>query len=119
MMIGLLCGASGFAIYGYAPVGSLFLAGVPVMAIWGFAQPSMSALMSSQVGADSQGQLQGANAGMTGLSGLIGPWVFALTFAFAIDPSKGLLVPGMPFYLAAAVMIIAAVVGLGVADSRS
>jgi MFS transporter, DHA1 family, tetracycline resistance protein len=88
--------------------------GVPIMAFWGLAQPSISSLMSQEVGPDSQGKMQGANAGMLGLSGLVGPWIFALTFAFAIDPSKGLMIPGMPFYLAAAVMLIALVVGVGV-----
>jgi MFS transporter, DHA1 family, tetracycline resistance protein len=114
LLIGLLFGALGFAIYGFAPTGALFLLGVPVMAVWGLAQPSMSALMSREVGPDQQGKLQGANAGMMGLSGLVGPWVFALTFAFAIDPTKGMMIPGMSFYLAALVMLIALGVGLGV-----
>ncbi len=114
LLIGLVSGAIGFAIYGMAPTGALFLVGVPVMALWGFAQPSISALMSREVGPDAQGKLQGANAGMMGLSGLVGPWVFALTFAFAIDPAKGLMIPGMPFYMAAAVMFISLIVGFGV-----
>ncbi|MGL4490916.1 MAG: TCR/Tet family MFS transporter [Rhizobiaceae bacterium] len=114
LLIGLVSGAVGFAIYGIAPTGTLFLAGIPVMALWGFAQPSVSALMSREVGPDQQGKMQGANAGMTGLSGLIGPWAFALTFAFSIDPAKGLMIPGMPFYVATAVMLIAALVGFGV-----
>lgn len=114
MLIGLICGAIGFAVYGYAPTGAIFLVGIPIMALWGFAQPSMSALMSGYVGADEQGKLQGANASMMGLSGLVGPWAFALTFAFAIDPAKGVLVPGLPFYLAAAVMLIAFIIGFGV-----
>jgi MFS transporter, DHA1 family, tetracycline resistance protein len=117
LLFGLLFGAFGFAIYGYAPMGSLFLIGVPVMAFWGLAQPSISALMSREVGPDQQGKLQGANAGMMGLSGLVGPWVFALTFAFSIDPAKGLMIPGMPFYLATAVMVLAFVIGFGVRKS--
>jgi DHA1 family tetracycline resistance protein-like MFS transporter len=118
LLIGLVSGAVGFAIYGIAPTGTLFLVGVPVMALWGFAQPAISALMSREVGPDMQGKLQGANAGMMGLSGLVGPWAFALTFAFSIDPSKGLMIPGMPFYMAAAVMFIALVVGYGVRRAK-
>lgn len=114
MLTGLASGALGFAIYGYAPLGSIFLIGIPIMSVWGFAQPSMSALMSGHVGADQQGELQGANASMMGLSGLIAPWMFALTFAYAIDPAKGLLLPGLPFYLAAIVMLAALIVGVGV-----
>lgn len=118
MCIGLSAGAMGFAMYGYAPTGTMFLIGVPVMALWGFAQPSMSALMSARVGADEQGKLQGASASLMGLSGLAGPWIFALSFAYAIDPAKGLLVPGVPFYLAAGAMALALVVALGVVGRK-
>ncbi len=118
MCIGLSAGAMGFAMYGYAPTGTMFLIGVPVMALWGFAQPSMSALMSARVGADEQGKLHGASASLMGLSGLAGPWIFALSFAYAIDPAKGLLVPGVPFYLAAGAMALALVVALGVVGRK-
>ena len=114
MLSGLAAGAIGFAMYGYAPTGAMFLIGVPVMALWGFAQPSMSALMSARVEADEQGKLQGAAASLMALSGLAGPWVFALSFAYAIDPDKGLMVPGVPFYLAALALVAAFVLGIGV-----
>ncbi len=114
LLFGLVAGACGFAIYGFAPTGAMFLIGVPVMALWGFAQPSMSALMSERVEDDERGKLQGASASLMGLSGLAGPWVFALSFAYAIDPTKGLMVPGVPFYMAAGALAIAVFVALGV-----
>ncbi|MGB8816601.1 MAG: TCR/Tet family MFS transporter [Rhizobiaceae bacterium] len=114
LLFGLACGAAGFAIYGWAPSGALFLAGVPVMALWGFAQPSVSALMSARVAADEQGKLQGAAASLMGLSGLAGPWVFALSFAYAIDPAKGLMVPGLPFYMAGGALALAVLIAIGV-----
>ena len=114
LLIGLAAGALGFAIYGFAPTGALFLIGVPVMALLGFSRSSNSALMSRRVGADEQGKLQGAAASLMALSGLVGPWVFALTFAYAIDPAKGLMVPGLPFYLSAGAMALAVFVALGV-----
>ncbi len=114
MLFGLASGVMGFLIYAWAPTGGLFLLGVPVMALWGFAQPSISALMSERVAADEQGKLQGAAASLMGLSGLAGPWVFALSFAYAINPEKGLMVPGVPFYLAALALAVGLVIGLGV-----
>ena len=113
LAFGLLMGAVGFWIYGYAPTGAIFLIGVPVMALWGFAQPAATALMTHEVGADEQGRLQGANASLMGLSGLIAPWAFAMAFAFSIDPAKGLNVPGLPFYAAALLMAIGVVVAAG------
>ena len=62
---------------------------------------------------DEQGRLQGANASLMGLSGLIAPWAFAMAFAFAIDPAKGLNVPGLPFYAAALLLAIGVVVAAG------
>ena len=37
--------------------------------------------MSRHVGADEQGQLQGANASIPGIASMLGPGLFSLTFA--------------------------------------
>jgi MFS transporter, DHA1 family, tetracycline resistance protein len=118
LMLGLFMGAIGFWIYGFAPTGMLFLIGVPVMAMWGLAQPSASALMTREVEADEQGRLQGANASLMGLSGLAGPWLFALSFAYAVDPAKGLNVPGLPFYAAAVLMAVGVIAAAGLHGAR-
>ena len=39
LITGLLCGASGFAIYGLAPTPVLYCLGIPVMAFWGLPGP--------------------------------------------------------------------------------
>ncbi len=114
LLFGLTAGSLGFAIYGIAPTGTVFLVGVPVMALLGFSRSSTSALMTRRVGADEQGKLQGASASVMALSGLVGPWLFALTFAYSIDPAKGLLAPGLPFYLAATAMALSVLVAFGV-----
>src|SRR5271168_5359858 len=67
MAVGLTFGAAGFAIYGLAPTGALFWTGVPVMALWGIATPSLQAIMTGLVGPTEQGRLQGALASLTGL----------------------------------------------------
>ena len=107
LLIGLAFGALGFAIYGVAWNGALFLIGVPLMALWGFANPAAMALMSRHVGVDEQGQLQGANASIQGIANLIGPGLFSLVFAFAIRPELPVHLPGAPFALAAALLVAA------------
>src|SRR5262249_31913944 len=94
LLIGLFCGALGFAIYGVAPTGALFLIGVPVMSFWGLANPAIQGLMSRLVSASEQGQLQGANSSMTGIAGVIGPGLFTLSFSIAIDPTRSFHLPG-------------------------
>lgn len=108
MALGLTFGAAGFAIYGLAPTGAMFWIGVPVMALWGIATPSLQTLMTGLVDASEQGRLQGALASLTGLASLIGPTVFTQTFAAVVDTRAAWALPGMPFLLAAALVLAAA-----------
>jgi DHA1 family tetracycline resistance protein-like MFS transporter len=106
-LTGLTFGAVAFAIYGLAPRGTLFLAGVPVMAIWGLYGPSAQGLMTRRVAISEQGQLQGALMGLRGLSGLFSPFVFTFTFATFIGPRADLHLPGAPFLLASLLLVAA------------
>ncbi len=107
--IGLAFGATGMAIYGLAPSGAIFLAGIPVMALWGFAGPSAQSLMSQRVSPSEQGQLQGANSAMQAITGMIGPAPFTQAFAQAIGSGAGPHVPGVPFLIAAGMLVLAGV----------
>jgi len=108
-LTGLMFGAIAFTIYGLAPNGWLFLAGVPVMAIWGLYGPSAQGLMTRRVDASEQGQLQGAIMGLRGLSGLVSPVMFTFTFATFISSRSDLHLPGAPFLLAALLLVAALV----------
>ena len=104
---GLLAGAVGMAIYGLAPTGPLFWAGVPVMVFWGLSGPASQGLMTRLVSPSEQGQLQGAGASLTSVAGLLGPGVFAAIFAYSVGHA-----PSAPWLLAAAVLVAAAIVAL-------
>lgn len=118
MLLGLAAGATGFALYGFAATGLVFILAVPVMALWGFAQPSVSALMTREVGPEEQGRLQGVSASLNGLSGMLGPWAFAWSFAYAVDPAHGLNLPGLPFFAASFFMLAGIAIGLGIGRRR-
>lgn len=109
LLTGLLFGAAGFAFFGLATTGPMFLAGIPVMAIWGLSGPSLQSLMSRRVSGSEQGQLQGANGSIMGIAALLGPGVFTLIFAYAIGSGKGWNLPGAPFLLAALLLAAAAI----------
>jgi DHA1 family tetracycline resistance protein-like MFS transporter len=110
---GLLFGAAGFAIYGLAGRGSIFLIGIPVMAMWGLAGASGQALMTRRVSDTEQGQLQGALQGITAIAGLFGPSIFTFTFAHFIGP-----MPGAPFMLASAMLLAATAIGWAATRAR-
>ena len=111
MALGLTFGAVGFAIYGLAPTGPIFWIGVPVMALWAIATPSLQTIMTRLVDPTEQGRLQGALASLVGLGSLIGPTMFTQTFAAFISTRADLGLPGAPFLLAAALVIAATYVG--------
>ncbi|HWJ35150.1 MAG TPA: TCR/Tet family MFS transporter [Steroidobacteraceae bacterium] len=107
LAVGLTFGAVGFAIYGLAPTGPIFWIGVPVMALWGIATPSMQTIMTRLVDVTEQGRLQGALASLVGLASLIGPTVFTQTFAAFISARTDWVLPGAPFLLAALLVFVA------------
>ena len=113
-LTGLAFGAAAFALYGLAPTGALFLAGVPVMALWGLYGPSAQGIMSKRVSPREQGQLQGAVMGLRGLSGLISPFIFTFTFATFIGARADLHLPGAPFLLASLLLVAALVLAMRV-----
>jgi DHA1 family tetracycline resistance protein-like MFS transporter len=106
--LGLLFGAAGFAIYGLAPTGAWFWLGVPVMALWGIANPSAQGIMTHLVDPTEQGQLQGALSSIMGIASCIGPGLFTQSFAIAIGPRASWGIPGAPFLLASFVLVCAA-----------
>ncbi|MEK7687803.1 MAG: hypothetical protein AAB398_05295 [Pseudomonadota bacterium] len=111
MIVGLLFGAVGMAIYGLAPNGLWFWIGVPVMSLWGLAGPASQSLMSRLVGPSEQGQLQGANTALMSIAGIVAPGLFAVTFAYFIEPIPGRpQLPGAPYLLAALLLVVAAVI---------
>jgi MFS transporter, DHA1 family, tetracycline resistance protein len=118
LIVGLLFGAAGFAIYGIATSGAVFLIGIPVMALWGFANPSALGLMSARVSPQEQGQVQGANGSIAGIANMIGPGLFTQIFAAAISPDRSWQFPGAPFALAALMLLAAMVIAWRVTRER-
>jgi DHA1 family tetracycline resistance protein-like MFS transporter len=92
-----------------APTGLLFCLAIPLISLWGLSGPAAQGLMTRRVSPTEQGQLQGANGSLRGISGLIGPALFTFTFASFISPGTKLHLPGAPFLLAAGVLVVAMV----------
>ena len=110
LMVGLLAGWAAFSLFGLAPTTLLFMMAIPIQAFFGLVSPAMQALMSARIGADAQGQLQGALSSMRGVTGMIGPIVFTQIFARAIHHAS---LPGAPFLLAGAFVLGSLFIVLG------
>jgi DHA1 family tetracycline resistance protein-like MFS transporter len=111
LLAGLAFGTLGFFVFAIAQTGAQFCLGIPLMALWGLANPAALALMSRHVDASEQGLLQGANASIMGVASLIGPSIFTLTFAFAIAAGGDWHLPGAPFLIATLFLACAGLAG--------
>lgn len=107
LIIALVAGIAGYALYGWAPTGVMFLGAIIVFAPIGLFSPSVQGLMTRRVDPTEQGRLQGAVASISGVAGLFGPWLFTQVFAVAVHEEATWHLPGAPFYLAAALMAVA------------
>lgn len=104
VIVGALCGMTGFVIYGLASNQWAYFVGMPIFALIGLMQPGLQGLMTQHVSGSEQGRLQGANQSTGGIASIIGP-IFPLTFAFALRQVPGL--PGLPILIAAALLAVA------------
>jgi DHA1 family tetracycline resistance protein-like MFS transporter len=118
LFTGLVFGTLGFAAWGLAPTGVLFLAAIPLGSLMGFYGPAAQGLMTHRVSASEQGQLQGANSSVQGIAGLVGPGIFTWTFARFIRPDSAWQAPGAPFLLGSLLLVIALLIAVRVTRQR-
>ena len=117
LIAGLIFGALGFAGFGLAPTGMLFWLAIPLINLWGLATPSAQGLMSPLVAPSEQGQLQGALTSVRGIAMLIGPVLFATTFASFIGPLKDWNLAGAAYLLAGVILLLAVPLAWSVAPA--
>jgi MFS transporter, DHA1 family, tetracycline resistance protein len=115
LVLGLLAVASGFALYGIAWNGTLAWCAVPVTALGGLYNASSKSIISQQVSASEQGQLQGAISSVNALASIVGPALFSWILSRSIDPAYGLMMPGLGFLAASAALVIALLIAIWLA----
>jgi MFS transporter, DHA1 family, tetracycline resistance protein len=101
LLASLVLAVTGVALLG-ANNGIVFLIAAAIISLPMY-QASSQALMTRRVGAAAQGELQGALGSVRGISMLIGPSIFTLTFAQFAGPWRSLGLIGAPWFLAAAI----------------
>jgi DHA1 family tetracycline resistance protein-like MFS transporter len=106
IFIGLLGGAVGYLGFALAPTGRLFLCALPVLTLMGITWPSIQAIMTRYTSPSEQGQLQGAINSLRGISGLGGPEFFTAIFAVAVGRHAWIHLPGLPFFVASAILLV-------------
>ena len=104
LLLGLACGALGFALYAWAPTGYWFWAMMPVAALSGVGMPAAQAMMTHAVDPREQGRLQGAVASVSSIAGIFGALVFPTLLAAVAESGRHDAIAGATFWLASIIV---------------
>ncbi len=105
---GLLAMAVAMGCYGAATQGWMVYWIILVGSLAGIGSPAIQSLISQAVPADEQGAVQGALNSITSVSGIIAPLLWTGIFSWSIAPERSIQLPGLSFYGASLVSLIAA-----------
>ena len=120
VVLGFSFAAAGLCVLGLAPNGAIFWVGLLVTVLSAIANPSLQALLSRAAGVSEQGELQGAMSSLLGVSRLIGPLIFTVTFAWSLREGRALGLPGLTILLGAGFFVIGTILmAFGTGRSRA
>lgn len=111
MLAGLFFGMCGFLTLGFASNSTVFLLGIPLLALAGLGGPTTQSIITRQVDPGEQGRLQGAITSLSSLATIFGPFVFSQTFAYFIGSSAPIHLPGAAFLLSASLILLGFILG--------
>ncbi len=106
--VGLLFSALGFALFGFANQSWMMFAFMAIYALGGIAGPSVQGIISNQVPANEQGELQGALTSLTSTTSIFGPLIMTNLFSFFTSSNAPVYLPGAPFFLGSVLILISA-----------
>ncbi|WP_420154680.1 TCR/Tet family MFS transporter [Siphonobacter sp.] len=95
--VGLLCTIIGFICFAFASQGWMMFVFTIPYALGGIAGPSLQGIISSQVPANEQGELQGALTSLVSVTSIIGPPFMTSLFSYFTQASAPVYFPGAPF----------------------
>jgi MFS transporter, DHA1 family, tetracycline resistance protein len=116
LLLGLTGGTLGFLAYGFAGTGTALMASVPIFGIMFFTGPPLQGLLARRVAPNEYGLLQGTNASVMGITGIIGPVLFTQIYAYFLRPHGGISIPGAPFFCGA--ILLVAAIGMAMHATR-
>jgi DHA1 family tetracycline resistance protein-like MFS transporter len=108
--LGMLVGIVAFVGYAFTVRGWMMYIWMTVGALMGFTYPSINALMSRQIPATAQGELQGGVASIYSLTSILGPVIMTQLFGYFTSSSAPFYFPGAAFLCAALLTVFCLVV---------
>jgi len=103
--VGIALQAIGLFCFGIASAGwMLFIFLIPYC-LGGISGPALQGIISSQVPASEQGELQGALTSLLSLTAIVGPLMMNSLFSYFTSEEAPIYLPGASFYLASILMV--------------
>lgn len=109
LIVGMSFELLALVILGIATQGWVLFALAPIFALGGIGMPALQSLITSQVGSDKQGQLQGVLASLVSLASVIGPLFYSFVY-FEIRHQW----PGLIWIVGAGIYLLALPLMLGI-----
>lgn len=107
---GLMLYSLGMLLFAFASQSWMMFAFLVPYGLGGIAGPSLQSVISLQVPASEQGELQGALASLMSATSIIGPPLMTNTFYYFTHENAPFKFPGAPFFLAFILMFTSVVV---------
>jgi len=104
--LGLILYSVGLVLFGLAWKGWMMFAFLIPYCMGGIAGPSLQGIISNQVPANEQGELQGALTSLVSMTSIIGPLIMNNLFAYSSSGKGIFYLPGAAFYLAAILTVV-------------
>ena len=98
--VGLSFNSLGFLLFAFATQGWMIYLFMIPYAFGGLAGPSLQGIMTAQVPADAQGELQGGLTSLMSVTSIIGPPLMTSVFAYFTHPDSPVYFTGAAFALA-------------------
>ena len=96
----------GFLLFAIAPFGWMMYPILVVFSLSGVAMPNLQAMISRDIPANQQGELQGSLISLASVAAILAPLLYTKLFsAFTLGPSR-FYFPGMPYVMASAICIL-------------
>ncbi len=111
--IGFILYTIGLILFGFATQTWMMFVFLIPYCLGGITGPALQGIMSNQVPANAQGEVQGGLTGLVSLTNIIGPLLMTSLLSFFTRVGGPLYFPGAPFIMGALLMILATVLVMG------
>ncbi len=105
--LGLLAMAAAMFCYASATAGWMVYLIILLGSLGGIGSPATQSMISQAVPPDEQGAVQGALNSISSIASIVAPLLWTFLFSWAIAPERSVHVPGLPFYGASLVSLLA------------